>query len=244
MLSLMSSEQSISRTKPTVAKQEVAKPLPVLEILQDAPSSQTLWDLASSSEQKDQYKPKTGDEAAEDIEKYTQEKLGTKSLPELIAEQRLMEKYRSELEALLKASSVPLLYNELPVRFASRDGELTLLLTTVASDNVYNTLRLETKERAAKEIQDTVLPELKQFRIVRSPAIKNFGVIVVYGTRDFSDSDSSPRPETVALIASAANCQKLEEAEITEEDFVASSDIYIVGQTLAVRKVKLSLDNN
>ena len=129
------------------------------------------------------------------------------------------------------------------MRFASKDNGLVLVEASVGSDNVYNTLRLETKERAAKEIVATILPAIKQFRGINVPDVKSFGVVAIYGTKDFSAPDSTPRPEVVALVASVENCRKLDQAEITEEDFVASSDIYLVDKDSAdARKVKISLD--
>ena len=104
----------------------------------------------------------------------------------------MISKNPSSLEALVKVSLSPLLDTESPVRLASNDGNLTLLLSSMGSENVYNTLRLEAKERAGEEIQKTALPEMRQFDIINSPAFKYFGVIAVYGTKDFSEPRLHP----------------------------------------------------
>ena len=162
----------------------------------------------------------------------------------LVAEHTLVARNQTVLSRFLRQITEPLLYTgESPVRFASKDNGLVLVEASVGSDNEYNTLRLETKERAAKEIVATILPAIKQFRGINVPGVKSFGVVAIYGTKDFSAPDSTPEPEVVALVASVENCRKLDEAEITEEDFVASSDIYLVDKDSAdARKVKISLD--
>jgi hypothetical protein len=218
---------------------------PVVQVIEQESSDRTDWDLAFAYEEKEEkYKPKTGEEAAADLDKYVDERPGADVGVNWVAEHTLLTKYRDTLESLVKVSLRPLLYTVYPVRFASHDGDLTLLLASLGSVNVYNTLRLEAKERAGKELAETVLPELRQFQIVKCPACKYFGVISVYGTKDFSESGSTPKPELVALVASVENCRKLADAEMTEEDFVAASDVYIVDRdevTDQVRKVKVSL---
>ncbi len=222
-------------------------PLPVATVIEAEASSRTDWDLTIAYRHKD-YPPKGAQQAVEDLDKFVLSKPepGGNS-PRLLAEHLLMGKYHTDLDRLVSVSLGPLLYTVTPARLASKDGELTLLLTSIGSENVYNTLRLDARERAAKEIQATVLPELKQFRVVTAPAIRNFGVIVIYGTKDFSEEDSTPKPELVALVASAGNCRKLIAATMTEEDFAASADTYIVDkdQVLAdVRKIRISLGND
>jgi len=222
-------------------------PLPVATVIEDEASSRTDWDLTIAYRHKD-YPPKSAQQAIGDLDKYVllKPEPGGDS-PQLLAEHLLMGKYHADLDKLVSVSFGPLLYTVTPVRLASREGELTLLLTSLGSVNIYNTQRLDARGRAAKEIQATVLPEIKQFRVVTAPAIKNFGVIVIYGTKDFSEEDSTPKPELVALVASAGNCRKLAAATMTEEDFVAASDTYIVDKDEVVpdvRKVRIALGND
>jgi hypothetical protein len=226
---------------------------PVAKVIEVEAFSLDNWNLAFSSRNPDlptemrtrlqKYIPKNGEEAMADLDKYIDEKPGADWGTNLVAEHTMISKNQSSFEALVKVSLKPLLYTESPIRLASHDGSLTLILSSMGSENIYNTLRLEAKERAGKEIQETVLPEIKQFQVINIPAIKYFGVIDIYGTKDFSEPDSTPKPELVALVASVQNCRKLANAEMTEEDFVAASDVYIVGKIAIdqVRKVKVSL---
>jgi dTDP-glucose pyrophosphorylase len=120
-------------------------------------------------------------------------------------------------------------------------------LATKGSTTVYNTLRLDAKQRAIKEIQETVLPAMKRFAVavVNSADIKNFGVVVAYGSRDFSD-ELSTKAEVVALVASAERCKKLADAELTEEEFVDAADVYVMDRDSIndLRKIKASIEDN
>jgi hypothetical protein len=242
-MALVSSGQSAQRPRSKTRAVPSLNLWPVASVIEIQAFSRNNWSLAFAYGKKE-YQPKTGEDAATDLDKYINERPGTDWGAKLVAEHTLISKHRSTLESLVKLSLNPLLYTSVPVRLASHDGSLTLLLTSIGSKNIYNILRLKAKERAGEEIQKTVLPEIKQFQVVNSPTIKYFGVLAVYGTKDFSEPDSTPEPELVALIASAVNCRKLANAEITEEDFVATSDVYLVDRDEAddqVRKIKVSL---
>lgn len=244
-LSLACAGQAVNKPTPNHASQSAPKPMPIAELV-EVSAYKNSWDLAfafNSVEEKD--KPKSGDTAASDLSTYVAEKPGPDWGPKLTAEHVLIVRNQAVLIRFLKQVTKPLLYLDLAVRFASKDNDLVLVETSVGSNNIYNTLRLETKQRAAKEIEATVLPAIKQFRGINVPGVKSFGVVAVYGTKDFSAPDSTPKPEAVALVASVENCRKLDEAEITEEDFVASADIYLVDKdSFDARKVKISLDSH
>jgi hypothetical protein len=243
-ISVACAGQAAKKPSQSSASQTAAKPLPIATLVEVSASDKSSWSLAfafSTRDEKD--KPKSGDDAATDFGAYVAEKPESDWGPMIVAEHTLVVRDQTVLSRFLRQITKPLLYSMIPVRFASKDNGLVLVEASVGSDNVYNTLRLETKERAAKEIVATILPAIKQFRGINVPDVKSFGVVAIYGTKDFSAPDSIPEPEVVALVASVENCRKLDEAEITEEDFVASSDIYLVDKDSAdARKVKISLD--
>jgi len=245
-LSVVSAAQTATKHLPQATSQAASKLLPLVEVIEVESDARTEWDLAAASDTGD-HRPKSREEGVADINKFIAMRVTADNTRRgLVAEQALFKKHRDSLSKLVSVSPRPFLYGETPVRFASKDGALTLLLTTLVSQNVYNTLRLDAKQRAAKEIEDTVLPAMSVFSLVSSTAdIKSFGVIVVYGTRDFSETDSilSRKGEVVALVASADRCRKLGQAELTEEEFVDSADVYLVDRDMigGVRKVKVSL---
>ena len=242
ILSVACSAQTAKKPTPSAASHSSGRPLP-LERLLGVACDTSAWELAFAFGERDKKdEPKKGEDTVSDLTKSVSEKATPDWGQWLIAEHGLLMRNQSALSRFLGRSTMPLLYTSLPMRFAEKDGSLVLLETCVASDNVYNTLRLSAKERAAKEIDATVLKAMKEFRNLSLPEVKSFGVVAEYGTRDFSEHDSRPKPEMVTLIASVSNCRKLDQLEITEEDFVALSDVYILENAFGeVRKVKISL---
>ena len=106
------------------------------------------------------------------------------------------------------------LESSVPVSFAARDGELTLLVTGVVSTTNYNTLRMTARERAVEALRSMILPSLKAFAsFTAATDVKFYGMTVVYGSQDFSDrSVLSTKAETVTLIVPAPLCRSLSRA--------------------------------
>jgi hypothetical protein len=246
-LPVLAAAQAGKRQLPETNSQPTAKLMPLVEVIQLESFARTEWALAAYSETGD-HKSKSSEEAAADLDKFIAMRVTPDNTRRgLVAEQALCKKHHASLSRLVNASPLPFLYTETPVRFASKDGAITLLLTTLYSSSVYNSLRLNAKQRAAKAIEETVLPAISAFSFASvGNDIKNFGVVVAYGSRDFSESDSilNTKAEIVAVIASPDKCRKLSDAQLTEEEFVAGADVYLVDRDLigGVRKVKVSLD--
>ena len=259
VLPLASFAQTAKKQQPKPLSPDPSKFLSLLEVIDVESFARTLWELAANRNvlaAHPEDKPKTPQEAASDIDKFISAKVGTEPWTPsasadprhegrrgLLAEQALFKKHRDSLSTVVGSTLRPLLYSEIPARFALKDGALTLLLTTLDSENVYNTLRLDSRQRAAKEIDAIALPAIERLSTVRAPDVKYFGVIVAYGTRDFSQEDSSKTPEAelVVLVAQADRCRKVSDAELTEEEFVDTADVYLVDG--GVRKIKVSLND-
>src|ERR1019366_4927248 len=234
--------------RPTAGQQR--KPAPSLPKLMsladviDAESfSRTQWELAGSEPEK--YHAKTQVEAVADLNAFIGKTVTRDERRGYMAEHALFVKYRQSLTELVSLSPRPLFYLETHIRFALKDNSVTLLLTTLGSNSVYNTLRLDAKQRAAKEIEKTLLTAMKSFEFVKAAGIENFGVLGVYGSKDFSESDESPKAEVVALVARIDRCMKLAHAQLSEEEFVDTADVYLVDRDMigGLRKVKISLEN-
>jgi hypothetical protein len=243
---LASAGQTTSSHTVQTASSPIAKLFPIARVISTEALSRTDWKLAFAyGEPDEKNKPKSAERAVADFEEYLSEKPGADWGVGLTAEHSLMVQYQKDLKQLIRMNMTGLLYTGKPVRLAKGDRGLTLLVSSLGSGTTYNTLRFESRERAAQEIQKTILPAIKRFDVITTSAFKSYGVIAVYGTKDFSEKDSIPEAELVALVASPENCRKLANAEITEEEFVSGSDIYIVDSTDPtgddVRKVKISL---
>lgn len=236
-----SANPPVKATPPTVELGSVAK------AIGGEFTAKTSWDLTFHFHDP-KYPPKDTDRATADIGEIVKLRRASRAAketrPGIVDEWDLVEKYQADIIRLVSVSG-PLLYSLLPVHFALKDSNLTLILASIGSDNVYNTLRLDAKQRATKEVQETALPAIKRFAVVGSKDIKNFGVMVAYGSKDFSD-ESSTKAEIVALVASSGACRKLADAELTEEDFVDMADVYLMDrETLDdVRKIKVSISDN
>ena len=221
----------------------------VAKVIGDLWTTKTNWNLTVNYHD-ERYPPKGADRATADIDAVIdirrKERAAKETRPGTIDEWDLIEKYRADITKLFSVSG-PLLYTGLPVGFALKDNGITLILESLGSANVYNTLRLDSKQRATKEIQETVLPAIKRFAVVDSTDIKNFGVVVAYGSKDFSDESEvgNLEAEIVALVASSETTKKLAAAELTEEEFVDAADVYLMDRDTIkeLRKIKVSIDD-
>jgi hypothetical protein len=214
------------------------------EVIDVEAFARTQWQLAALDPK--EHPGKTNEEAVATLSAFIGEKVTKDERRGYVAEHALAVKHRQSLIELVNLSPLPLFYGEIPVRFALKDNSVTLLLTALGSNSVYNTLRLDPKQRAAKEIEKTLLPAMKRCEFLKASGIENFGVLVVYGSKDFSESDETPKAELVALVARVDRCMKLAQAQLSEEEFVDTADVYLVDRDMVggVRKIKISLENN
>ena len=117
-----------------------------------------------------------------------------------------------------------------PVQFATNvDGGLTLAVSPFYDDNVYNTLRNSAKQRAAKVIQDYILPALSELKDSYTNAgIKYFSFSTIFGSKDFSNPDNilNLKSEYVNVVASYANIKIFLDSQITEQQFISMCDVY------------------
>jgi hypothetical protein len=129
--------------------------------------------------------------------------------------------------------------------FSGYKGGVCLDLCTVASPNVWNTLRLNGHQRAAKVFNQYV-PGLASslFKCFHVPAdIAYYSVGIVYGTRDASeDTSCGPDAEFLTVTAKAEMWAKFAKSLITDQQFADSAELLLdeSGQTTD-RRVGLKL---
>jgi hypothetical protein len=163
-------------------------------------------------------------------------------------ELRYVAQYHDSLARFLRVLDREFLCPEncLPVRFAQRDGGVTLVVLGVSSENNYNILRTTARSRAAKEIQSTVLSLLGRFkRFFSGGDIKYFAVQVIYGSENFSDENHiSQKAEAVTLVVSAVKYLEFAAYKITEEQLIRASDIYLSDRDDlgGIKKVEITLE--
>jgi hypothetical protein len=170
-----------------------------------------------------------------------------------LAEHELMVQELARLRVLLDAMSLigrdlgQVLYADtvlLPVRFARRDTTTTLIITGIASESVYNTLQTTSKSRAAVVIQSMIIPTLRYFvEAFHGSGVGRYGMCVTYGSKDFLDQTSyrSLEPETVAFVTPATAAARFVGGQITEDELLDASDVYLSDRDLKMdfKKVKL-----
>jgi hypothetical protein len=171
------------------------------------------------------------------------------------SQRELLLKYRPHILELLPGfklcgQSVGTFLHDLshrpPVVFAQMDNRTCLIVADFTSDTIFNTLKLSTKQRAARVIEDCVLPKLGDFeRALGDTDIAFYGVTVIYGSKDFSDESSvlNRQPEMVALVVPRDVCAAYVKGDITDGDLLQKSHVYLSDResVYSVRKVDLVL---
>ena len=135
---------------------------------------------------------------------------------------------------------------KLPINFCLNvDTSLTLLLSSVYIDNVYNTIKLSSRQRATKVLTTYLIPQFKKIseNFVDSD-IKYFGFTAVYGSIDLVDETSKPKAELVAIVAPYTLIKKYVQGSITEDEIVAGSEIWISDRDAITdfKKIKIVLE--
>jgi hypothetical protein len=164
----------------------------------------------------------------------------------------IISKYAPALITLLdslRLEEVVLLYddNDMPFRLFAKEKSEGVLLSAVTSGQIYNILKLDARQRAAKEFDSTGMPILRKMRTALSQMpVQFYGVIISYGARDFSQSEEGGMDvysDVLAVVTERENCQNLEEGKITEDEFADKSDIYLSsGSDPALVKTRLKFE--
>lgn len=128
-----------------------------------------------------------------------------------------------------------------PARLARKDSALCFILTGLASNAVYDSYSHTARERAQSVLQSLVLPAMKAIGTFPDTSVGYVGMAVYYLT---SASDTVPDvPEMVMIVSPRAECLKFSHEEITEDELLDRSDIFLadIDSPSDVRKVKLEL---
>ena len=117
-----------------------------------------------------------------------------------------------------------------PVVFARRGDELAMVVWPVGSLSEYDAQETTARARAARVFDSLAGPAMRRIhRAVKSDAIAHVGVVVVYGSRDFSDDAAESEGEVLVVVASRRDCAAFDRAEITDQQFLDHADVYLAG---------------
>lgn len=172
-------------------------------------------------------------------------------------EKQYLKKYNIKIEQLLSGilftgagDLIGFVYPKfiLPIRFVQKDNKLTFIVSSLAAGVTYNTIRLSAKERAAKAIENIIIPAMKDLAFYfNKTEVENIGIALTYCTKDFVKDDSKYdiEAETVSLITGIAIVKKYFDSEITQEELVEQSDIYMCDRDQSIcgtKKIKVTLE--
>ena len=176
-----------------------------------------------------------------------------KSLPEdkTPSEFNMLKKYRDNLKKTFQGFSGSQFFynkeNSLPIVFALYgDTALTLIISGIYIDKNYNIQTLTSKQRSANVITSYFLPKFRNLvSSLSENEVKYFGMACVFVSRDFSDkSYVSASAEFVSIIAPKNLITKYVAGDLSEDELISSSDIYICDRDMkgAIKKIKISIE--
>ena len=218
----------------------------------------THWELMAIESELGKYRRKTSEKALNDISDWLGKRTvitgEDKESQYLKAKYNYVLKFDNNIRSLIK--ELKFIGNErvefhcsdvwIPIEFAQKDGQLVFILTNIATTRIFNTLRTTAKERAAKIGNSMVLPAIKYFDSnFRNMGIPYYGIMISYGTDDFSKERLAPKREAeiLAFIFSQGASSKFIAGEITDDEFVGISEIFLQDHLMReFRKVKISFE--
>jgi hypothetical protein len=174
-----------------------------------------------------------------------------------IAEWNLIKKYYSNIEKLFDKLGLMgsdqlgqfLFFKgvNLPIKFALYGTtETSVIVQNVYIDNVYNTIQLTSKQRATRVMTGYILPELASIaEAFPGEEIKYYGMTCIYGSKDFTDkSKFALRGEFVGFIAPSKIIKQYIAGDITEDDLVSASSIFISDREMVsgIKKVSIVIE--
>jgi hypothetical protein len=131
-----------------------------------------------------------------------------------------------KLVSVEQGMSAVFLREEAPIRFVSNSANTpVVLIGLLVSGTLFNTLRMDTSQRAASAFRMFILPAIQTLGSKISAAPIAFGIAVMYGSKTFTDDDSM-RPELLTAVISGTVARQYAAAEITVEKLISNSQFY------------------
>lgn len=231
-----------------------SKLLNVKEVVKMMTFHKLQWTLASYNDI--QHQPTSAEYVISEIDNFLSIIPTEGDSQEKIAEFYFLKKYRDNIDKLFQelqffgGQSGAFIYDkkiDTPVHFCtSQDSSLVVLISSVFIEDVYNTLRLTSKQRATKVITTYILNSLASFEKSFSETdIDYYGISCIYGSRNFVEDNSfRTKPEVITFIASAELIKKYIDWELTEDELVEAADIFISDRDMLmdVKKIKINIE--
>ncbi len=214
------------------AQNQLTKPK---EFLKDLSIQVLSWRLTFEYEDEEN-KPHTAKKELVEFYDYIYDTNPDTLKPNLVAEYELLEKHQLVVlkifsEGLLLIGNETAMFlrdkNDPPCRFIQFKQEPVLVISSVVSAQICNTLRLDEKARREKFIDEYLVNALEDCYRATGNTFKNIGVAITYGTKDFSsDGFLNQKPEIVFVISSLKLQNQLSNFEITLEEYKAKLTVF------------------
>jgi hypothetical protein len=216
----------------------------------------TTWELYSKYNNKE-YAPVRSSDVIKYVDIYLSKNLTRDDRNGEIKEFNLIKRYRSNLDSFFQRLGIigsdqlgEFLFDKdisVPVQFGLYgDTALSLIISGIFIDKIYNTLKLTSKQRASKILTTYILSSLKYFvTTFKENDIKYFGMTCFYGSKDFSDESSfGTKGEFIGFIAPGSIIKKYVSGDLTEDELVNASDIYISDRDMItdIKKIKIIIE--
>jgi len=119
--------------------------------------------------------------------------------------------------------------NRMPLSIIQTDTGKVFFLSGLFTDNIYNTLKLTSRQRAAKVLSSGLIEKLGTMnQMITDKTIKYFAIGAVYGSKNFAESDGvMPVAEYVFIISPRSLIIKYTLGAITVDEFVNRSSIFL-----------------
>lgn len=256
LLLLLTSNLLFGQNDSNLVKLSIANLKNVKDIFTFANFDKTTWSLWTLYNQK-KYAPNKAENIKEDIDKYLLKYMSKEKNQEQNINLFLIDKYKNNITAAFNELKIlssdqlgEFLYSKeatLPLQFGlTSDTSLSFIITGTYIDNVYNTLKFTSRQRASQVITSYIIPSIKKIaKSFNGEEIKYFGMTCVYGSRDFSESITlSTKPEFIAFLAPMKIINKYIAGDITEDSLIESSEIFVCDRDMIaeIKKIKIKLE--
>lgn len=133
-----------------------------------------------------------------------------------------------------------------PIVAYTYSKSLALGINCIASDTVFNTLKLDEYQRAGKVITKILFPYVKDLHNnLKGSSFKYFIVSLCYGSKNFIEESEvlNLKSEMVIAIFKFKDISLFAQGQITDQDLIDKSSIYLSGRDdiAESRRIKINL---
>jgi hypothetical protein len=218
-------------------------PFPDLHVESPFLTGTTGWSLSVKYQNKE-YPLHSPSEVALQVLDFQPKQDGTAGDRFIATHRTALSKFFTSLNSLGKEEVYFLHSQWLPIKVASKDDAPCMVFTNFASTNLYNSLRLTEKQRAAKVLDTLVLPILQKLDdSLYDSEIPHYCIVYFYGSQDFSQkSRLSIRPEVLVLVISREICHAFAKGKLSQEKLLSRTEVFIGSEDVKPRRVDITID--